>query len=362
MINNNKIRLITFSLVVICAFSVLAFRLFSNSSNGNNQVPSYAAILSITPEITNNELPKYSAWIESWNETKAIESLTANAPHLVEILPVWYQLDKDGSITGINSDHKQEIIALASANNLTLVPTIMNDFDPEKTSNLFDNQDLQDKTINFLINEAVAKNYTGWDIDWEGMYPGDKSGFNDFISSLADNLHEKGKILSVTVQANTGDTTDNIGTQAQDWGYLSSKADFIRIMAYDFHHATSSAGAITPLDFYQKVLNIATSEIPKAKIIIGLPTYGYNWVKNKGEPLQFDEVQQLIKDFSLKPQRDLQSSEMTVKYHSGSISHEVWYEDAESSLIKIKLARTKGINNFTYWKLGGEDPSLWQIK
>jgi spore germination protein len=239
------------------------------------------------------------------------------------------------------------------------MPTITNDFQPDAVSALLDDWELTEKTVNDLVFIAVSHGYEGWDIDWEMMYPGDKVGYNGFIELLSQKLHEKGLKLSVTVQAQTGDNTDNPSIEAQDWQEISKYADQIRIMAYDFHYDSSEAGPITPLDAYQKVLNMAVQKIPLEKIIIGLPTYGYDWVGEKGVDTQYIHAIDRLTKLNKKWNRDLASAELVGKYTIGKDQHELWFEDAESAKIKIEMARSFGINRFCFWRLGGEDPLIW---
>ena len=100
--------------------------------------------------------------------------------------------------------------------------------------------------------------------------------------------------------------------------------------------------------------------IPLEKIIIGLPTYGYDWSNNRGTPLQFAEIQTKLTNLKTTPTRDRTSSEMVLNYEQNGIGHTLWFEDSYSAKIKIDLALRTGINKFSFWYLGGEDPLLWE--
>ena len=41
--------------------------------------------------------------------------------------------------------------------------------------------------------------------------------------------------------------------------------------------------------------------------------------------------------------------------------HEVWYLDAVTALNEMRAARELGIQTFALWRLGSEDPTLWNI-
>ena len=49
------------------------------------------------------------------------------------------------------------------------------------------------------------------------------------------------------------------------------------IMAYDWHHAGSEPGPVAPITEVQRTIEFAIKSIPRRKLIIGVPLYGYNW-------------------------------------------------------------------------------------
>lgn len=352
---------ILIALILISIISAFFYwQHFKKSGNFNND---YNLRVQQAIQEQNNQILEptdISAWIAWWNDNQALESLNTNSKSLNTILPVWYLLDKNGHI--VEDDrfkNKEKINSFATINHIAILPSITNEFDSDKISNLLNDEQLQTQQIESLASLAKTQGFKGWDLDLEEMYPGDQQGFSDFVAALANKLHQQNLFLSVTVQAKTGTSDDSPATQAEDWINLSKNADFIRIMAYDFHDETSDPGAITPLDKYEQVIKYALRTIPKDKLIIGLPTYGYDWSSSKGESLQFSDIITRLNENHVQPQRDLQSSELVANFSKQNIKHSIWYEDGESIKTKIIIAKSYGINKFTFWHLGGEDPNIW---
>ena len=50
------------------------------------------------------------------------------------------------------------------------------------------------------------------------------------------------------------------------------------IMAYDFHHAGSEPGPVAPITDVRRTVEFAIRYVPRRKIIIGVPLYGYDWI------------------------------------------------------------------------------------
>jgi spore germination protein YaaH len=354
---NNKLII---SLVII--FSVLLLLLTGFVYFNQHKPVKYRDLDIQVKTITPVTLPKvtYSAWIANWDEDRAVASLTTQS-RIGTIMPFWYQLDSNGKVIASAAKQKAAIQQTAITRHLNLIPTITNEFDPDRVSALLDDPELQIEVIDDLVFQAQVQGYQGWDIDWEELYPGDKPGFSDFVRMFSEKLHSKKLILSVTLQAKKGASTDAPSTQAQDWTELAKSADQLRIMIYDYHHSDSAPGPITPLDELQAVLAYAVNTIPKEKIFIALPTYGYDWVAQKGDDLQYADAVNLVEAKHLKTRRDDQTGELTAAYTQNREKHTIWYQDAESTRIKIDIIRSFGINNFSFWRLGGEDPGIWQL-
>jgi len=49
----------------------------------------------------------------------------------------------------------------------------------------------------------------------------------------------------------------------------------------------------------------------------------------------------------------------TYQDNSGTM-HTVWFEDKESLLEKVELAKRKSIKGIYFWRLNGEENSFWQ--
>lgn len=317
-------------------------------------------VLLPSPPAANQKFPfpEISVWIPYWEEKRALGSLEDSAEKIKTISPMWYKLTSDGQLQEIPSSHKKEILDLAKKAGIPVIPTIGNDFDPQRVNLYLARYQVQESEN--LVEIAKQKGFGGWDLDWEEIDGQDKEQFSAFVSSLAEKLHRENLKLIVTVHAQTGTTNQWVGTKGQDLKVIGEAADQVRIMAYDFHSSTSHAGPVTPLDKLQEALSYNLSVIPREKIIIGLPTYGYDWVGEKGEPLQFTNFEERLNKYQVVASRDKDSMALTAQYRQNGENHTVWFEDAQSLAAKIKLAQSFGVSRFCLWHLGGEDPAIWQ--
>ena len=314
--------------------------------------------------LTSIPSPEFSAWIPWWDEERAITSLERTGKKLKFILPVWYRVDENGKISEISSNLKDKILKKAIDNNLSIIPTISNasttGFDPERVSILVSDQNLRKEEVENLVNLANKKGFGGWDLDFEQVYEKDRENYSKFVSVLSENLHKEGLLLSVTVHAQTGSVYDWEGTKGQDIKSIGKYADFVRIMAYDFHNQDSLPGPITPLSWLESILEYAVDVLPTEKIVLALPTYGYDWSEAKVKPVQYTDAVDLLNQQGKSWERDKKSHALTGEYDAAGEKHTLWFEDADSLKKKIEIAKKFGIYQFALWRLGGEDPKIWE--
>lgn len=309
----------------------------------------------------NKKMPKnipqsiYGAWIPAWDQDRVLYSLATSSGKLKTISPVWYTIDQNKNITLLSKQKKNEIQQIALKNRIKIIPTISNEFDRKRVIDLFSDKTAYQKSLGDLINIAKKENYAGWDIDFEEFNLEDKDIFSKYINDLARIFHENKLKLSVSVHAQSGNSSDRAAARAQDLPKLAKSADYIRVMVYDYHNAKTEAGPVTPIDKYKEVLEYVSNIIPQEKLVIGLPLYGYDWGNNNNFSVEYQEAQDVIKKFNGVFIRDATSYELVGNY-SGRV---IWIEDTESIIFKINIAREYGAYQFYFWRLGGEDYELW---
>jgi spore germination protein YaaH len=168
--------------------------------------------------------------------------------------------------------------------------------------------------------------------------------------------------LSVTLHAKVSEPGDWSGARAEDWRALGESADELRIMAYDQANDETPPGPIAPIAWVERALQLAITEIPRDKIVLGVGAYGYDWSGDgKGKTLQWADVESIARDHAAVIQWDAESQAPWFTYSNGQGQrHTVWYENARSTKAKLDLARRYSIAGVFIWRLGGEDPAIWE--
>jgi spore germination protein len=289
---------------------------------------------------------------------------TAGAGVLDEVSPVWFQPTETGTL-----DYASEQ-ARASAENfdaavLPLVPSISNfrdgRWDGELVARLVADPQQRRAHIAAIADLVRSRGWPGVDIDYESLPASSRGKYSSFVAELANVLHTVPARLSVTVHAKTSEPGSWHGAQAQDWRAIGAAADEVRVMAYDHSDAASPPAPIAPPSWVDKVLMLATENVPRDRITLGLPTYGYDWIANgNGTAVQWADVQAIADSRGAPQQWDAGTSSPWLRYtDEQGREHTVWYEDARSLGVKLDLARSYRVSRVVLWRLGGEDPAVW---
>ncbi|OGM31981.1 hypothetical protein A2803_02735 [Candidatus Woesebacteria bacterium RIFCSPHIGHO2_01_FULL_44_21] len=350
------------SFFLLTSFFTVVFVLVANSINLS---PSRAVdnIKKSLAYSTSDIESEYSAWVPWWDEPASINSLKNSNNQVKTILPVWYQINEAGKLIETDSKLKEEVLKVAKELNISVVPTISNasgyDFDGERISKLLGSEELREGLVANLLELAQKNAFRGWDLDWEQVKKEDREAYSSFVDLLGKRLNSKNLKLSVTVHAQAGKVSDWDGTSGQDLKAIGNSANYVRVMAYDFHHSKSSPGSVTPMDRLSETLEYSAKVIPLDKLVLGLPSYGYDWIGDEGTAMQYEKIVDYLGKNGIQSQRDSETYSLYANFDLEGAEHALWYEDAESFHEKVKLAKSYGVYQVTLWHLGGEDPRIW---
>ena len=189
------------------------------------------------------------------------------------------ELKSDGSFTYrfSTADTPKYLVSLGQSKGARVVPMVMGSgsaadsmlLDPVKRSTF------ADSTVR-LVQETNAD---GILVDLESLSDNTQQGLTSLMQDIYSRLHPKNKLVMVSVMSKTSAT-------AQPWfdeyNYhdLGQYTDYVQIMSYDKHWATSAPGPVAPVDWVRQVMSYAVTEIPSEKILMGVPYYGRSWRAN----------------------------------------------------------------------------------
>lgn len=338
--------------------------------------------------LANHQSELYVAsWLVTY-DNRSYSSFKKNIIYFNEINPVWYNLNINYFSKWAKpfieyAPHKKRIISMAKKNNVLIIPTLQNygdtKFDASVIHRIINDPVLRSKHVKEIVRLIEKEKYDGIDIDYEDLPFEARDCYTKFIQELSGVLKKKNKVLSLTVSPKTNNDAKWRGPGAQDWEALVSYVDCLKIMVYDYHWITSHHGPVSPVDWLDDVLKYAAS-IPdaKQKIIIGLPLYGLDWGTNiPAKETMYQDAMEIMNShsyFAFGRSNSVNHPTSTICMYSKNVElhfqykldgdlRTVYFQDSYSLEERLKVinqyrSRIKGI---TFWRLGGEDPSIWNV-
>ena len=320
----------------------------SGSSPGPGQPP--------TPASLSKQVAVYLPY---WDQDNAFASLQAHSDKVSVVHPVWYTPESSGGIGQFSGAGNSAIINYSKSNSLKIIPSINNECDPIAIEQILADPNKINIHIQNIVSLVTSNSYDGIDIDYECFTnAGLKDVFSNFINSLSNEMHSRGRYLTAAVHAKTSDAGGWSGAAAQDWSAIGSSVDQLLLMTYDYHWDTSGAGDIAPISWLQAVLSYGKSRVSAAKILLGIHFYGYDWVGNNGADKTYNEVMAIIAAHSPSVQVSGEQEKYFV-YNDGS-DHTVFFADRDVVAPRVGLANTYGVAGIGIWRLGQEDSENWQ--
>ncbi|MGB9752942.1 glycosyl hydrolase family 18 protein [Roseiflexus castenholzii] len=330
----------------------------------------------ITPELDAEDgwfHPKTGRYIAAWlpnsfgSENR--ESFEANADILDEISPFWYSPSPGGELRFGREARDRTLLELAHGKNVLVIPTVHNVVTGEDpVPGILRNPRLRSYHVQQIVDEVLTYGYDGIDIDYEFLSSSLRDDYSAFILELADALHAHGKLLTVAVHAKDCDYCGLGGFQ--DWAVIGQVVDRLRIMTYDYHWRGGGPGPVAPVYWVERVARYAVTVVDPAKVVIGVPFYGYNWSRDgsgnaRGQTwAMINEIIQIYR-LSVNLMESNQNGlvqENWITYSSRTEGRrEVWFATSSGLDAKLRLVQELDLAGIAIWRLGGEDPRNWEI-
>ncbi len=286
-------------------------------------------------------------------------------------------VDANGTVHGVDPQNKVRDAIAAAKEDTEIFPLISNydavrgDWQPVIGQMLLNPQarlNLRNQLDKFL---AANPSYRGISLDFEEVPDEAKESYQQFIGELYTDFHSSGRNLRLYVNTPTS-------VSDKELKFVAQNSDGILLMNYDQHENTSEPGPIAAQDWFENNLQRALKVVPKEKIICAIGNYAYDWQvplpvkgkREKGAPKVLDvsslHVQEAWQEASdAGADVHLEGDELNAHFafddEDAKVRHQVWMLDAVTALNEMRAARAMGIQTFSLWVLGEEDPSIWSV-
>lgn len=365
-----------------------------------------------------------SGWIPYWRSATGTADVLPHLDLITEVNPFVYSVKTDGTIVdngGMDKEPWTSFIAAAKAKKVRVIPTIMWS-NPDAMHAILRSAPLRQALEDRIAKLVMDNDYDGIDIDFEGKHADEKEYFSLFLKGLYQRMGTKW--VTCAIESRTpidaryygAEIPPDAGIYANDFKAINKYCDRVKVMAYDQQGidlelsaaAASSSQVYAPVAdpfWVRKVINLMAKDISRNKLMIGVPTYGYEYdvtayagnqytydilwtfnpgyawpiaqqynvtpVRNSAGELQFTYFSNgtgngnTVQPVSLNNiPGALLAAVASSAYAATNNSHQTFrlmdWPDAVSIAGKAELAADLGVRGIAIFKMdGGQDPGMW---
>jgi spore germination protein len=298
-----------------------------------------------------------------------MQVLRKTLPNLTYLSIFSYQVKEDGNLISIPDE---PLINAARSFGTAPIMVITNikeggSFSGSIANKILTNKIIQDNFIKNIVSTLKQKNYSGLDIDFEYLFPSDRENYNNLLRRIVLVLRPMGYIVTSALAPKTSATQQGILYEAHDYPVHGALLNHVILMTYEWGYTYSEPKAVAPINEVRKVIRYAVSAIPRRKILMGIPTYGYDWTlpHKKGTAataLSYNGAIELAKRVGARIRYNYISQSPFFNYFDkNGREHQVWFEDARSIYAKLLLTREFSLGGVSYWTIQKYFPQNWLV-
>lgn len=230
-------------------------------------------------------------------------------------------------------------------------------FNNQLVSDVVHNPVSKQRLIWQLGNVLREKGYGGINVDFEYVKAEDRIAFAQFVRDLRVIMNRLGYLVSVALAPKTSRDQPGLLYEGKDYALLGAAANEVILMTYEWGYTYGPPMAVAPINMVRRVVEYAVTEIPREKINLGIPNYGYDWPlpfvqgETQAKTLGVVEAAQLAAALGVPIQYDETAQSPFFRYWQNGVEHEVWFEDVRSMKAKFDLIQEFGLRGAAYWQL-----------
>src|SRR3989344_3124886 len=364
-----------------------------------------------------------SGWIPYWRSATGTQDVLPHLSQLTGVMPFGYSVKSDGTLADtarLTEEPRKSFIAMARQNKVRVIPTVMwgNGANIHKIlSNTKTRIALEDE----IANLVKKNNFDGIDIDFEAKRHETINYFSTFLKGLYQRMGNKWVYCTIEARMPLESRYSpgavippDARDYANDYVEMNKYCDRVEIMAYDQGTIDTRLNGIRPapyaptadIEWVEELATLASQNISKNKLIIGIPTYGYEYkvtpvsngkheykvlwpfnptyaieiaeklgitpARNEAGEIGFTYDPKLLEetapsnDESTQTQQTIASSSVAENENSGTAPGSPFnylsWSDSKAVADKVALARKLGIRGVAVFKFdGGQDPAIWGV-
>lgn len=265
-------------------------------------------------------------------------SWQAHRGRISHLMPLWLTLRADGTL----DDTRLRCSRLLGCTGETPVLAVLQNpgFDVTPLRQLLRARGRHRGFAIALRDCLLAHRLQGVNVDFEGVRACDRDDLTHLMREVGDLLHAAHLMVTQDVQA----VGDDYGFDLARLGRIN---DFLVLMAYDEHEASSGPGPICSEAWLARQWAFTAARVPPDRLVLGVGSYAYDWSEAGCIERTAPAAARLC------PGRGPHRPYVDTRGHR----HDMWLLDADTAAAARRLcANARGT---ALWSLGTEDSRIW---
>ena len=290
-----------------------------------------------------------------WVNEKTLRGIL---PYADTLVPFTYGFTEAGELAQPDDAALLALAKTFGARTLLHLSTLteQGSFSAQRAGVVLENSAARGNLIHNTVRVMQEKGFAGVDVDFEFLGRALAESYAAFLRELGKAVHAADGYLMAAVAPKTSDDQPGALYEGHDYAAIGKAVDQVLLMTYEWGYTYGPPMAVAPLHAVERVVRYAVSRIEAGKLLLGFPNYAYDWTlpyeagltravllgNEAAAQLAFDTRSEIFYDEAA------QTPWFSYTGMDGAV-HEVWFEDARSSLAKFELARRYGLRGSGYW-------------
>jgi len=280
------------------------------------------------------------------------------------------QIEKFGEFT---DEYVNNLVAISHRNNVKVLPVVHNllyrpggvTASKDVVRELVSTPENRQAFIQNLLQLIRRYNFDGVNIDIEDVYLEDSDRLTALYREMGAALREAGYYLSGSIPSRVSDEPFNPFSDPFQYAPIGEAVDEFVVMLYNEHGWPGSPpGPPVSIGWMDRVLRYTISRVPREKVVAAVSVFGFdfNLTTGRNTYVTYSAAMDLARQYNREVIFDPETQTPMFSYTDAEGNdHEVWFENSQSILAKIRLAWNLGIKGVALWRLGMEDPAIWTM-
>lgn len=304
------------------------------------------------------------------------EILRRTLPYLTYLSIFSYGIRPDGTLVPPAGDDT-ELIALSRE--YGVVPLFMltsvterGTFSSEMAAQILSDPAVREVLVQNIVNTVREKGYGGVDVDFEYVPAQYADEYAAFVAQINAALGEDYPVFVALAPKYRADQPGLL-YEGHNYRALGEAADYALLMTYEWGYTYGPALPVSPINEVRRVIDYAVTEIPREKLFIGIPNYGYDWalpyVRGESRAESLGNVEAVERALERNAAIEYDETAQAPFYHyfdrpetyADAVEHIVWFQNARSAEAMLRLVAEYGLTGAGIWNIMRFFPSLWLV-